>query len=151
MAVIAICRACVEAGAWPALNDNILLISKRRSQLKQAITSMVQECMSVLDRTPSVDVKLELIKTLNVVADGKIFVEVERARLTRMLARIKEEQGLPQEAAEVMQEVAVETYGALSKEEKVAFILEQARASRARHRPVTLPLSGALLTAPSTP
>ena len=57
MAVVAICRACVEAGAWPALNDNILLISKRRSQLKQAITVMVQECMGVLDRTPSIEVR----------------------------------------------------------------------------------------------
>ncbi len=44
-----------------------------------------------------------------------------------MLARIAEERGNPQEAAEIMQEVAVETYGALSKEEKVAFILEQVR------------------------
>ena len=49
MAVMAICRACVEAGAWTALNDNILLISKRRSQLKQAITSLVQAS----DRQPS--------------------------------------------------------------------------------------------------
>jgi hypothetical protein len=57
----------------------------------------------------------------------QIFVEVERARLTRLLARIAEERGNPQEAAEIMQEVAVETYGALSKEEKVAFILEQVR------------------------
>jgi 26S proteasome regulatory subunit N5 len=58
---------------------------------------------------------------------AQIFVEVERARLTRLLARIAEERGNPQEAAEIMQEVAVETYGALSKEEKVAFILEQVR------------------------
>lgn len=57
----------------------------------------------------------------------QIFLEVERARLTRMLARIAEERGKPQEAADIMQEVAVETYGALSKEEKVAFVLEQVR------------------------
>lgn len=57
----------------------------------------------------------------------QIFLEVERARLTRMLARIAEDRGKPQEAADIMQEVAVETYGALSKEEKVAFVLEQVR------------------------
>jgi 26S proteasome regulatory subunit N5 len=57
----------------------------------------------------------------------QIFVEVERARLTRLLARIAEERGNPQEAAEIMQEVAVETYGALCKEEKLAFILEHVR------------------------
>ena len=35
LAVVAIVRACFQARAWSALNENILLISKRRSQLKQ--------------------------------------------------------------------------------------------------------------------
>jgi len=34
--VLAILRACFQAKAWAALNENVLLISKRRSQLKQA-------------------------------------------------------------------------------------------------------------------
>lgn len=37
----------------------------------------------------------------------QIYVEVERARLVRQLARIKEEQGDIDAAAEAMQEVAV--------------------------------------------
>ena len=45
----------------------------------------------------------------------------------RQLAAIKEGQGKLAEAAEIIQEVAVETFGALSKQEKIAFILEQAR------------------------
>ncbi len=36
LAVVAIVRACYQAKAWAALNENVLLISKRRSQLKQA-------------------------------------------------------------------------------------------------------------------
>jgi len=44
-----------------------------------------------------------------------------------MLATIKEEAGLIGEAADVLQEVHVETYGALSKREKVEFLLEQIR------------------------
>ena len=36
LAVVAIVRACFQAKAWAALNENVLLISKRRSQLKQA-------------------------------------------------------------------------------------------------------------------
>lgn len=42
----------------------------------------------------------------------QIFVEVERARLTRMHAKIKEDQGKLDEAAEIMQEVAVRLRGA---------------------------------------
>ena len=37
----------------------------------------------------------------------QIYVELERARLVRRLAKIKEEQGLVAEAAELMQEIAV--------------------------------------------
>jgi 26S proteasome regulatory subunit N5 len=37
----------------------------------------------------------------------QIYVEIERARLTRPLARMTEEEGAVQEAAEILQEVAV--------------------------------------------
>jgi 26S proteasome regulatory subunit N5 len=37
----------------------------------------------------------------------QIFVEIERARLTKQLARLREEEGKVDEAAEVLQEVAV--------------------------------------------
>ena len=47
MAVRAIVRACADAGAWPALNDNILLISKRRSPLKQARAPRARVCAPV--------------------------------------------------------------------------------------------------------
>ena len=36
-----------------------------------------------------------------------MYVEIERARLTRQLARMKEAEGDVQEAAEILQEVAV--------------------------------------------
>lgn len=94
----------------------------------------------------------------------QIYVEIERSRLIKKLAKIKEEQGLIAEAADLMQEVAVsgweflvnwllslyvlwcissmssfssflslpnsvqlqvETFGAMAKTEKIAFILEQ--------------------------
>jgi hypothetical protein len=38
---------------------------------------------------------------------SQIFVEIERARLTRQLAKLKEEEGKIDEAAEILQEVAV--------------------------------------------
>jgi hypothetical protein len=37
----------------------------------------------------------------------QIYVEIERARLTKMLARIKEDEGAVEEAADILQEVAV--------------------------------------------
>ncbi|KAJ6842146.1 26S proteasome non-ATPase regulatory subunit 12-like protein A-like [Iris pallida] len=126
-AVVDIVELCYKAKEWAKLNDHIITLSKRRGQLKQAVTAMVQQAMQYIDETPDIDTKIELIKTLNNVSAGKIYVEIERARLIKKLAKIKEEQGLIAEAADLMQEIAVETFGAMAKTEKIAFILEQVR------------------------
>ncbi|THG16466.1 hypothetical protein TEA_010233 [Camellia sinensis var. sinensis] len=126
-AVTDILQLCFEARAWKTLNDQITLLSKRRGQLKQAVTAMVQQAMQYIDETPDLETKIELIKTLNCVSAGKIYVEIERARLIKKLAKLKEEQGQIVEAADLMQEIAVETFGAMAKTEKIAFILEQVR------------------------
>mmetsp|Transcript_13252 Transcript_13252/g.41929 ORF Transcript_13252/g.41929 Transcript_13252/m.41929 type:complete len:490 (-) Transcript_13252:246-1715(-) len=125
--VVAIVKACFEKKAYTELNEHIVLISKRRSQLKQAVVAMVQEAMTYVPKIDDIEKRVELIATLNTVTAGKIYVEVERARLTKLLASIKESQGKIDEAADIMQEVAVETHGALAKTEKIAFILEQVR------------------------
>ncbi|XP_019179537.1 PREDICTED: 26S proteasome non-ATPase regulatory subunit 12 homolog A-like [Ipomoea nil] len=126
-AVSEILQLCFEACAWKTINDQIVLLSKRRGQLKQAVQAMVRQAMEYIDQTPDLETKIELIKTLNNVSAGKIYVEIERARLIKKLAKIKEEQGLIADAADLMQEIAVETFGAMAKTEKIAFILEQVR------------------------
>merc|ERR1712187_1106652 len=69
----------------------------------------------------------ELINTLNEVTEGKIFVEVEKARLTKMLATMKEDEGNTEEAANLLQEVQVEAFGAMEAREKTEYILNQMR------------------------
>merc|ERR1711934_834978 len=71
--------------------------------------------------------KLELIDTLRTITEGKIFVEMERAEVTKRLAKMKEEEGKLSEAASILQEVQVETLGKMTKQEKMSFILEQMR------------------------
>jgi len=126
---VAVCIVQIlkELGDWEGLNSHMVLLSKRRQQLKQVLVDMVQEAMKYLDLTPSHDAKMELINTLRAVTEGKIHVELERARLTRTLAEIREKEGKVAEAAELMHEVQVETYGSMDKEEKVDYILEQVR------------------------
>eukprot|EP00210_Caulerpa_lentillifera_P001847 g1776.t1 len=124
---LAILDVCFQSHNWNLLNEQIQLLAKRRGQMKQAIQAFVRQAMEYIDQTPNQDIQVELIKTLQSVTEGKIFVELERARLTKRLARIKEEDGKIVEAADILQEVAVETYGAMAKSEKIAFILEQVR------------------------
>eukprot|EP01027_Heterolobosea_sp_BB2_P028110 GEZU01044044.1.p1 GENE.GEZU01044044.1~~GEZU01044044.1.p1 ORF type:complete len:446 (-),score=167.70 GEZU01044044.1:104-1441(-) len=124
---VEVVKMCAEAGDWKALNNYVVIISKRRAQLKMAVKKMVEEAMNWLDKTPNKETKLELIATLRNVTEGKIYVEVERARLTRILAKIREDEGKIAEAADIIQEVQIETVGSMERREKIDFILEQMR------------------------
>lgn len=54
-------------------------------------------------------------------------MEKQRARLTVKLAKIKEDEGFIAEAANILQEVQVETFGSMNNKEKTEFMLEQMR------------------------
>lgn len=125
--LVAVVKMCYQMKNFDALNENILVLSKRRSQLKQAVTKMVQEACLYVDQIDNMTEKLRLIDTLRTVTTGKIYVEIERARLTKKIAAIKEAQGSIEEAADIMQELQVETYGSMEKREKIDFLLEQMR------------------------
>eukprot|EP01102_Stenamoeba_stenopodia_P002677 TRINITY_DN12536_c0_g1_i1.p1 TRINITY_DN12536_c0_g1~~TRINITY_DN12536_c0_g1_i1.p1 ORF type:complete len:445 (+),score=132.92 TRINITY_DN12536_c0_g1_i1:192-1526(+) len=121
-----IVQLCAENKQWKELSNNLILISKRRQQEKQVIKAVVQETMNILEQQ-ELSVKMELLETLRTITEGKIFVENERARLTKILATLQENQGKISEAAEILQEIQVETYGTMDKREKTEFILEQVR------------------------
>ncbi|KAI9879018.1 MAG: hypothetical protein M1830_009817 [Pleopsidium flavum] len=123
--LVAIVTICKDSKDWGLLNEQVLLLSKKHGQLKQAITKMVQVVMTFLDETPDTDTKLSVIETLRTVTEGKIFVEVERARVTRILSDIKKSQGDLNAAADILCELQVETFGSMERREKTEFILEQ--------------------------
>lgn len=125
--LVAIAQLCFKAKDFKALNEHIVLLTKKRSQIKQSVTKLIQECCSFVEQIGDKGTMLELIDTLRKVTAGKIYVEVERARLTHKLAKIKEADGQMEEAATIMQELQVETYGSMEKREKVDLILEQMR------------------------
>jgi 26S proteasome regulatory subunit N5 len=88
---------------------------------------MVQAACRYLEEAPDKETTLSLIDTLRTITAGKIHVEIERARLTKKLADMKEAEGDIEGAADIMQELQVETYGSMGKRERVEFILEQMR------------------------
>jgi 26S proteasome regulatory subunit N5 len=70
--LVAIVTLCKDAGDWSLLNEQVLLLSKKHGQLKQAITKMVQVVMEFLNDTPNVETKLSAIETLRTVTEGKV-------------------------------------------------------------------------------
>ncbi|RYG50829.1 hypothetical protein EON67_04565 [archaeon] len=161
-AAVQIVQLCHTTHDLKALNAHLLILSKRRGQLKNVLADIITEAMKYIDELPAVDDKVELISTLRTISEGKVrhaharararveidswcvaphqlrpghhlrcamqmHVEVERARLTRMLAEIREREGKIDEASEILQEVQIETVGSMEALEKARFLLEQVR------------------------
>ncbi|CAL8141397.1 unnamed protein product [Orchesella dallaii] len=125
--LISVVQLCFQAKKYDLLNEQISTFAKRRGQLKQAVVKMVQEVCKYIDELSNKILQYQLIETLRGVTEGKIYVEVERARLTHRFAKMKEEEGDITTAATILQELQVETYGSMEKIEKVGLILEQMR------------------------
>lgn len=135
-------KLCRQVGDEDAMVDTIQSLVTRRSQKTSAVKALVQTALPWCVEEPfaplpvSTDSEIafrdRLVVVLRDVTDGKLFLERERAQLTRALATIKEQQGDISEAANVLQDVHVETYGSLSKKDKIEFILEQMRLTLAK-------------------
>jgi 26S proteasome regulatory subunit N5 len=92
-------KFCKEAGDEEALLTTLETLSTRRSQKTAAIKALVHTAIPwcvVLPYTPlpvtTAEQKVtrdKLVEALRVITDGKIFLEKERAQLTRALAAIK--------------------------------------------------------------
>lgn len=123
----AIVDLCKDCGEWEVLMDHITMLCKRRAQLKKVVQGIVQQAVLFIEDTPDEKTKLSLIETLRTVSAGKMYVELELARLTRTLAGMKEAKGDVAGAADILQEVSVETIGSMEAREKLDFILDQMR------------------------
>ena len=115
------------------VRDWLLVLMKRRAQSKKACTDMVQLCMKTfMDQLPSREERFNMLSTLRQATDGKIFLEREYSQTTRDLVEMYEADGKIDEAAKIIQEIQIETYGSLENKEKVSFILYQMKLVLAR-------------------
>ncbi|KAJ2716911.1 proteasome regulatory particle subunit [Coemansia spiralis] len=133
---------CGDAGEWVMLEQEVAAMAKKYGQMKQAIAKMVQKAMTFVDKTPDEATRVELVEALRTVTEGKVHVEVERARLTRMRVAIYEAHGQTKEACDTLQEIQVETYGSMDRREKTDFILEQMRLCLAQRDYIRMAIIG---------
>ena len=123
----AILDACFTVHNWVALGEHVSLLYKRRAQLVKVMKAVTVHAMAYISKAPTAAAKKDLINVLRDVTAGKIFVEQERAQLTMLLAQMSEAEGNISEAADLLQEIAVETIGAMTLKEKAEYLLEQLR------------------------
>jgi 26S proteasome regulatory subunit N5 len=126
-ACLGVLEALHGAGDWAGLREHAALLAKRRGQLREVVRAVVRRCAELADGAPDPAERVAMLTALAALTEGRIYVEIERARVTRSLAALREAAGDVAGAAELLQEVAVETFGGMHKAEKIAFILEQVR------------------------
>jgi len=124
---VGILGLCAGARDYRALSSSVGVLCKRRGQSQKAITDLVAFALSAAPGAPTPGDRVEVLEAVKAVTDGRLFVEVERARATLALARLAEGAGRVAEASETLQEVQIETFGSMDKAEKADFIVEQAR------------------------
>ena len=116
---------------WGYLDELIPILSKKHGQLKSSIQMFVSRIGEELDRLrddvpQELETKIKLIETIRVVTDKKIFVEVERAVVSKKLAEIYLNRFNDlDKAIEVLCDLQVETYSLMAFETKIEYILEQ--------------------------
>ncbi|KAI5956162.1 RPN5 [Candida jiufengensis] len=116
---------------WDYLNDLIITLSKKHGQLKSSIQYFIQEVIKELKNLNESDptqleTKMKLIETIRVVTDKKIFVEVERAIVSKQLAEIYlNKKNDLDKAVEILCDLQVETYSLMPFSDKIEYILEQ--------------------------
>uniref|UniRef100_A0AC35F090 PCI domain-containing protein n=1 Tax=Panagrolaimus sp. PS1159 TaxID=55785 RepID=A0AC35F090_9BILA len=93
------------------------------------VRHMIRDCVEMVDNIPNDKEKNRFIETLRNVTAGKIYVEVERARLTKRLVEQAEKENKLEEAWNYLMELQVETYGSMEMLEKVQFLLYQMKLS----------------------
>ena len=104
-------------------------LTSKRGQPVKAISNMVRKCMGYISSIEEEQTRMNFIGTMKEVCEKKIYLEVEYARCCMMIVKHKEKKGATQEdileAAKIMENVQVETYGSMDKYEKLEFILYQ--------------------------
>uniref|UniRef100_A0A915MW10 PCI domain-containing protein n=1 Tax=Meloidogyne javanica TaxID=6303 RepID=A0A915MW10_MELJA len=122
-------KLAFDAKQWDLLNETVKALSKKRALIKMNMTYMIRDCIEMIEKLPNESTKESFIETLRAVTAGKIYVEVERARLTKRVVNKLEAEGKLDEACEMIMEMQVETYGSMEITEKVKFLLHQMRLS----------------------
>ena len=128
----------VQNDDWAYLDELVTALAKKHGQMKTAIQAMIQQVIGHIgklrnDNSKELKQKISLIETIRTASDKKIFVEVERAQVSRMLSDIYLAQGDLDKATEILCDLQVETYTMMQFDVKVEYILQQIALTLRKH------------------
>lgn len=104
----------------------VTILCNKRGQFTKTVSELVQKCMKMIEEIPRQEEKIRFVSSIKDICEKKIYLEVEYARCAMILVKYNEQDGKNlAEAAKIIENVQVETYGSMSKFEKIEFILYQ--------------------------
>ncbi|KAK9174345.1 PCI domain protein [Cryptosporidium meleagridis] len=111
-----------------ALNPNFAKYNSSRKPI-EAITNFEESYRSISYEIKNMAECNKIITILSEITQGKIYLELERARLMLILSNIKQEDNDLKEASKLLEDITVETIGNMDLREKTQYVLEQMRLS----------------------
>lgn len=122
--LVAIVQLFFESSRLVELNESILMFAmKKHLQSEQAIGEMIRESCKFLDLIADREKKVKLLETLKTVTNGKLYSEMERAKICKDLAMIKKEDGDISKAIEILEDLKLDTITSLDKADRIEIIL----------------------------
>lgn len=124
------CKTIVEL-LWDSKDIDRLIttvktLTSKRGQLMKSIIEMVRLCMGYIPAIQPQERQIDFVSSIKQICEKKIYLEVEYARCCMILVKHNEQNASNlEEAVKIMENVQVETYGSMSKKEKMEFILYQ--------------------------
>ena len=107
--------------------STLSLLCRRRGQFRSVQKKVVEHSLQKVYSLKNDEDQLIIIEVVRKVSEGKIFLEVDRARLTKRLSEIQLRTSNVAVASKTLQSEQVESYGEMPKREKFEYLLEQMR------------------------
>jgi 26S proteasome regulatory subunit N5 len=114
-----------DASNFIGLNESIIMFTlKKHLQSDQAIGMMLKRCCDFVDATDDRNVKMKLLETLKHVTDGKLYAEMERAKICRELSAMRKTDGDISAAIKTLEDLKIDTLTTLDRKQRIEIILQ---------------------------
>lgn len=124
--LVAIVEIYFESSKFTELNECIVTFALRKHlQSEQAIGTMIRKCCEFIDQIQNDSIKMKLLETLKHVTDGKLYAEMERAKICKEYSAMKRSNDSDIEAAiKILEDLKIDTLTTLERKDRIEIILE---------------------------
>lgn len=124
--LVALVEIHYDLSKFSELNECIITFTlKKHLQSEQAIGAMIRKCCEFVDSISDTSIKMKLLETLKFVTDGKLYAEIERAKICKELATMRKNIDNDTELAiKTLEDLRIDTVTSLERKDRIEIILQ---------------------------